>query len=58
MLQRACEIQVATDAMAGENLPIAQRALEATPGRAASFDYGHPFDALLRRAGIRYEDII
>lgn len=57
-LQRACEIQAATDAMAGENLPIAQRALEATPGRAASFDYAHPFDALLRRAGIRYEDII
>lgn len=58
MLQRACEIQAATDAMAGENLPIAQHALEATPGRAASFDYAQPFDALLRRAGIRYEDII
>jgi ribulose-5-phosphate 4-epimerase/fuculose-1-phosphate aldolase len=57
-LQRACEIQVATDAMRGDNLPIAQRALEATPGRAASFDYGYPFGALLRRSGIRYEDII
>lgn len=57
-LQRACEIQAATDAMRGDNLPIAQRALEATPGRAASFDYGYPFDALLRRSGIRYEDII
>ena len=57
-LQRACEIQAATDAMRGDNLPIAQRALEATPGRAASFDYAHPFDALLRRSGIRYEDII
>jgi ribulose-5-phosphate 4-epimerase/fuculose-1-phosphate aldolase len=57
-LQRACEIQAATDAMRGDNLPIAQRALEATPGRAASFDYGYPFGALLRRSGIRYEDII
>jgi ribulose-5-phosphate 4-epimerase/fuculose-1-phosphate aldolase len=62
-LQRACEIQVATDAMRGENLPIAQRVLDATPARVASFRSGPrygglPFDALLRRAGIRYEDLI
>ena len=62
-LQRACEIQVATDAMRGENLPIAQRVLEETPARVAVFRSGPrpgglPFDALLRRAGIRYEDIV
>jgi ribulose-5-phosphate 4-epimerase/fuculose-1-phosphate aldolase len=62
-LQRACEIQVATDAMRGENLPIARRVLEETPARVAVFRSGPrpggpPFDALLRRAGIRYEDIV
>ena len=62
-LQRACEIQVATDGMRGDNLPIAQRVLDGTPARAAAFRSGPrpgglPFDALLRRAGIRYEEII
>ncbi|HJS36754.1 MAG TPA: class II aldolase/adducin family protein [Burkholderiales bacterium] len=62
-LQRACEIQVATDAMRGDNLPIAPRVLEQTPARSQAFNTdprpgGLPFDALLRRAGIRYEDII
>jgi ribulose-5-phosphate 4-epimerase/fuculose-1-phosphate aldolase len=62
-LQRACEIQVATDAMRGENLPVAQRVLDETPARVAVFRTGPrpgglPFDALLRRAGIRYEDIV
>ena len=62
-LQRACEIQVATDGMRGDNLPIPQRVLDETPARAAAFRTGPrpgglPFDALLRRAGIRYEDII
>ena len=62
-LQRACEIQVATDAMRGENLPISQRVLDETPARSQAFNKdprpgGPPFDALLRRAGIRYEEII
>ena len=62
-LQRACEIQVATDAMRGDNLPIAQRVLDETPARTQAFRSGArpgglPFDALLRRAGIRYEDLI
>jgi ribulose-5-phosphate 4-epimerase/fuculose-1-phosphate aldolase len=62
-LQRACEIQVATDAMRGDNLPIAQRVLDETPARVAVFRSGPrpgglPFDALLRRSGIRYEDLI
>jgi ribulose-5-phosphate 4-epimerase/fuculose-1-phosphate aldolase len=62
-LERACQIQAATDAMAGENLPIAQAVLEDTPRRVAAFRTaprpgGEAFDALLRRAGIRYEDIV
>lgn len=62
-LERACRIQAATDAMAGENLPIAQAVLEDTPRRVAAFRIGprpggEAFDALLRRAGIRYEDIV
>jgi hypothetical protein len=63
VLQRACEIQVAADAMRGENLPIARRVLEETPERQKAFRRGPrpgglPFDGLLRRAGIRYEDIV
>jgi ribulose-5-phosphate 4-epimerase/fuculose-1-phosphate aldolase len=62
-LQRACEIQAAADAMAGENLPITQKVLEETPERTAPFRKGaRPggmvFDGTLRRAGIRYEDIV
>jgi len=61
-LQRACEIQAATDAMRGDNLPVAREVLEATPARTAPFRAGPrpgglEFDALLRRAGIRYEDL-
>ena len=61
-LQRACEIQVTADAMAGENLPIKQQVLEETPARTLPFRSGpRPggmvFDGLLRRAGIRYEDL-
>jgi ribulose-5-phosphate 4-epimerase/fuculose-1-phosphate aldolase len=62
-LQRACEIQVATDSMRGDNLPIEPRVLEETPARNRAFTSGPrpggpPFDALLRRAGIRYQDLI
>ena len=62
-LQRACEIQAATDAMQGDNLPVAQAVLETNPARnAAVVDGPRPggleFDALLRRAGIRYEDLV
>jgi ribulose-5-phosphate 4-epimerase/fuculose-1-phosphate aldolase len=62
-LQRACEIQAATDAMQGENLPIAREVLAATPARVAAFGEvsrpgGLEFDALLRRAAIRYEDLV
>jgi len=62
-LQRACEIQVATDAMAGENLPITPQVLAETPARTLPFRSGPrpggmAFDGLLRRAGIRYEDLV
>jgi ribulose-5-phosphate 4-epimerase/fuculose-1-phosphate aldolase len=61
-LQRACEIQAATDAMAGDNLPITQKVLDETPARTLPFRSGPrpggmAFDALLRRAGIRHEDL-
>ena len=62
-LQRACEIQAATDGMAGDNLPITQKVLEETPVRTAPLRSGPrpggmAFDGLLRRAGIRYEDLV
>jgi len=61
-LQRACEIQAATDAMAGDNLPITREVLDETPARTAPFRTGPrpgglEFDALLRRAGIRFGDL-
>ena len=62
-LQRACEIQATTDAMAGDNLPIAQTVLADTPARTLPFRFGPrpgglAFDGLLRRAGIRFEDLV
>jgi len=62
-LQRACEIQAMTDAMRGENRPITQQVLDATPARTAAFRSGPrpggmAFDGALRRAGIRYEDVV
>jgi len=61
-LQRACEIQAATNAMAGDNLPITRKVLDQTPARTLPFRSGPrpggmAFDALLRRAGIRLEDL-
>ncbi len=61
-LHRACEIQAATDAMAGDNLPIRHQVLEETPARTLPFRSGPrpgglAFDGALRRAGIRYEDL-
>jgi ribulose-5-phosphate 4-epimerase/fuculose-1-phosphate aldolase len=61
-VQRACEIQAATDAMAGDNLPIRQAVLDETPQRITAFRAGprpggEAFDGALRRAGIRFEDL-
>lgn len=62
-LQRACEVQLAADSMLGAGIPISRPVLDAIPAQAAVFRSGPrpgglAYDALLRRAGIRYEDII
>lgn len=67
VLQRACEIQLATDSMAGPNRRIQRHVFEAVPAQVAGMKmpdtgsggrYGQIFfDAMLRRAGIRFEDL-
>jgi ribulose-5-phosphate 4-epimerase/fuculose-1-phosphate aldolase len=62
-LQRACEVQLAGDSMLGASIPISRAVLDAIPAQAAVFRAGPrpgglAYDALLRRAGIRYEDIV
>jgi ribulose-5-phosphate 4-epimerase/fuculose-1-phosphate aldolase len=66
-LQRACEVQLATDAMGGANRLIRREVFDAVPAQVAGMkmpDSGSGgrqsqmfFDAMLRRAGIRFEDI-
>jgi ribulose-5-phosphate 4-epimerase/fuculose-1-phosphate aldolase len=63
-LQRACEVQLAADSMTGVNIPIADRVLRAIPAQirplhAANQRQGEAvFEATLRRAQIRYEDLV
>lgn len=58
-LQRACDVQMASDSLNGPNVPIAPSVLEQGASRRSS--QGTPgqmmFDGMLRRAGIRYEDL-
>jgi ribulose-5-phosphate 4-epimerase/fuculose-1-phosphate aldolase len=66
-LQRACEIQMASDSMAGPNRPVPVEVLKAVPGqlaentpfeREAGLRRGQLFfDAALRRAGLRLDDL-
>ena len=61
-LQRGCDVQMAADGMAGANVPVPKGVLDAIPAQAAFFRQGQrpgglAFDAALRRAGIRYEDL-
>lgn len=61
--QRACDVQMAADAMAGGNVPVPQRVLDAIPEQTRYFRAGErpgglAFDGALRRAGIRYEDLV
>ena len=54
---------MATDAMQGENLPITQQVLDATPARVEAFRTGPrpggmAFDGALRRADIRYDHLV
>jgi len=62
-LQRACEVQLAGDSMQGATIPIGKAVLDAIPAQAALFRSGPrpgglAYDGLLRRAGIRYEDLV
>jgi len=63
-LQRACEVQLAADSMAGPNIAIDDSVLRAIPAqllplRTAGHRIGEAvFEATLRRAGIRYEDLV
>ena len=62
-LQRACEIQLAADSMRGDNLPVPQSVLDAIPEQTRMVRRGErpgglAFDGMLRRAGIRYEELI
>lgn len=65
-MQRACEVQLASDAMAGANVPVAPAVLEAIPAQlrpmsaaAGATRRGElAFEALLRKAGIAYPDLL
>jgi len=63
-LQRACEIQLATDSLAGPVREVAPQVLAATPERMRQANQAGTegtaagvFSAMLRKAGIRYEDL-
>ena len=64
-LQRACEVQVLADSMAGPNVAVPQAGLDANPRQAQPFREvpGGPrrgqlmFDAALRAAGLRLADL-
>ena len=54
-VQRACEVQLAADSLAGENQPVGKEVLEAIPAQAAFFRAGKgggptPRPVVLRRA--------
>jgi len=63
-LQRACEVQLAADSMAGENVPVAEGVLRVIPEQVKPMQRGQQrigeavFEATLRRAGIRYEELV
>jgi len=63
-LQRACEVQLAADSMAGENVPVAEDVLRVIPEQVKPMQRGQQrigeavYEATLRRAGIRYEELV
>jgi ribulose-5-phosphate 4-epimerase/fuculose-1-phosphate aldolase len=63
-LQRACEVQVAAASIAGPDRHVPESVLRAIPGQRMALIAGQArpgqsmFDASLRRAGIRYEDLV
>ena len=62
-LQRACELQVMTDSMAGPTLPVHQSVFDAARERRVgrnnprAKDGDVVFGAMLRKAGIRFEEL-
>jgi len=63
-LQRACEIQVLTDSMAGATLPVPQSVFDAARERNRSRTFNRAdggnaaFGAMLRKAAIRFEELV
>ena len=63
-LQRACEVQLAAGSIAGPDVPVPESVLREIPRQRAKMTQGQArpgqsmFDASLRRAGIRYEELI
>ncbi len=63
-LQRGCEIQMASDSMRGDNIPVATEILERIPAQRKPIMAGQAregermFQGMLRRAGIRYADLV
>lgn len=62
-LQRGCEVQLAADGLRGPNRPIGQSVLDAYKRLSAPVSMGLPpgqmmFEGILRRAGIRFADLV
>jgi ribulose-5-phosphate 4-epimerase/fuculose-1-phosphate aldolase len=66
-VQRACEVQMAADSFAGANVPVGRKVLDAIPEQARFFRTGAGggprrgqlfFDALMRKAKLRYEELV
>ncbi|MGH1359401.1 MAG: class II aldolase/adducin family protein [Burkholderiaceae bacterium] len=62
-LQRACEVQMAADSAAGENIPISPEVLANIRQQNEAMHMGETpgqlvFDGICRRAGIRFQDLV
>ena len=59
-VQRACDVQAASDALNGPNMPIAPEVVDQGSSRRTNQDNPGQmmFDGMLQRAGIRYEDLV
>lgn len=64
-MERACQIQMATDSMSGPNQTLPREVIEGSPARNKQANRPRNedgtsgiFSAMLRKAGIRYEDIV
>jgi ribulose-5-phosphate 4-epimerase/fuculose-1-phosphate aldolase len=68
-LQRACEVQLATDSLQGPNVAVSPRVLQAIPRQAQPFRGSESgaqgprrgqllFDAMVRAAGVRMQELV